>query len=335
MKLRRLLASAIFILTFLYIFPLFMSEPIFLHTFFTLFIFAAIAQAFNLIAGYAGYLSLGHTVYYGLGMYVAAIVLKSMVQMDVYSSLMLAYLAGGIAAAIFGLVTSVPLFRLRGATFALGTLGIAEFMRVLFQQYWMGMGGSSGLFLHVSSPNKVIFYSIALTLMLISVLTAFFIRKSRFGLALLSIREDEDAAEVLGIKTLNEKLKAVAISAFITGVCGSVMASYTLYVAPEIAFSLLISLQMQFMPIIGGLGTIFGPIIGAMILVVTDEIFTTITKGAIYYGLGTLLYASTMLLIMRFLPEGLWGAYSSRRRRAFLRASKKFKLDARHDRACP
>jgi branched-chain amino acid transport system permease protein len=289
--------------------PLLVEEFI-VHLLFILLIYATLAQAFNILAGFAGYLSLGHVVYYGIGMYVTAVMLKAS-----RVPLAIACFLGATFAAIFGLATSIPLFKLRGASFALGTLAVATFMHTLFSQEWLGLGGSTGMILRAPlSFSRLPFYYAALMLVLLISSVAKYIRQSRFGLALLAIREDEDAAEVLGIKTLKEKLKAVGVSAFFTGLCGGIMASYTRYVCPDNAFPLLISLQMQFMPILGGLGTVVGPIIGAVALIAIDSFFTFTVKG-----LSVFFYALMIVLIMIFMPEGIWGTWLVRRRRVLLR----------------
>lgn len=291
----------------LVVIPFFLSDFA-LHLLFILFIYITLAQAFNILAGFCGYLSLGHVAYYGVGMYATAVAIMLGQQPP------LACLCGATIAGIFGLIVSIPLFKLRGASFALGTLAIAIFMHTLFMQEWLGLGGSTGFPLRVPYYGQIPFYFTSFAVAVTVTLIARLIRYSNFGLALLAIREDEDVAEVLGIKTLKEKLKAVWFSTFFTGLCGGIMSLYVRYICPDNAFPLLISLQMQFMPILGGLGTIIGPIIGAVVLIGLDSLISfTIRELSIFF------YALIVLLIMIFMPEGIWGTFITYRRKKFLR----------------
>ncbi|MEM2867938.1 MAG: branched-chain amino acid ABC transporter permease [Candidatus Bathyarchaeia archaeon] len=290
--------------------PIFLSEFT-LHLLFILFIYITLAQAFNMLAGFCGYLSLGHVAYYGIGMYITAVLVRF------GQPLSIACFCSAASAGVFGLVVSLPLFRLRGASFALGTLAISTFMHTLFSQEWLGLGGSAGLVLRIPySYGKIPFYFASFIAAVLVTLITKLIRHSRFGLALLSIREDEDVAEVLGVKTLKEKLKIIWLSAFFTGLCGGIMALYMGHICPDNAFPLTISLQMQFMSILGGLGTVIGPIVGAVTLVGLDSLITFTIRE-----LNTFFYALIILLTMIFMPDGIWGTFVEYRRKRVLKSN--------------
>ena len=286
----------------LYVVPVFVRGDFILHLCYLIFLNAILAQAFNIMAGFTGYLTLGHSAFFGVGAYATAVFTLN--GMPPY----LAIVIGGLTAAVFALPTYCPLFNLRGAYFAISTLAITQILNLIIRQPFIGLGASVGLTLPLPSTySKIPYYYISLTLMLLTLTATYKMMRSKLGLGLISIREDEDVCTHFGVKPLKLKLISLAISALFTGMAGGLYANYMFYINPETVFSTMLSLQMQFMPIVGGLGTIVGPIIGAVILTGLSEMFS--------YTLGELslfIYGASVIIVMRFMPEGVWGFLKER-----------------------
>jgi len=294
----RMYPLLLIVIAALYIYPVFMSPVSFtLHLAFLLCLYITLAQAFNLMAGFTGYMTLGHSAFFGIGAYTTAVLALNGV------SPYLGMLVGGMAAVAFVFLIYPVLFTLKGAYFAISTMLVLRILAILMTQPFIGLGGSEGLPLPQPVEfSRIPYYYVSLTQMLVTSAIAMIMLRSKLGLGMRAIREDEDAALYFGVPTLKLKLVAVAISAFFTSIAGGLYASYTFYVHPEVVFAIMLSLQIQFMPIVGGLGTILGPIIGALIVFGLSETFT--------YTLGELslfVYGASAIGVMLFLPEGVWG----------------------------
>jgi len=283
----------------LYIVPIFTVHPFVLHLCFILFLHAALAQAFNLVAGFTGYLTLGHVAFFGVGAYTTAALINRAI------SPYIAMIIGGLVAAALVLIY-IPLFRLRGAYFAISSIFISNSLYIIIKQPVLGLGGSVGLTIPIPPIySKVPYYYVSLSLMIFTIIVAYLIKCSKIGLGMFAIRQNEDAALHFGINTLKLKIMALSVSAIFTGFAGGLYTYYVFYISPETVFSPTLSLQMNFMTIIGGLGTIMGPIMGAFILTSLSEVIS--------YTLGELtpfVYGVSIILIMLFLPEGVWGLLS-------------------------
>lgn len=268
------------------------------YVLFMAFTYVAMAQGFNLIAGYTGQVSLGQHAFFGLGAYVTAFAWQKagLGYFNPFSMFL-----SGVGPAILAIVVGIPLLsRLRGDYFALGTLGLGEMLRVVFIQGGAFTGGSMGTFLPSSAYTSMMpYYYTALFLGVFATAAVLFIIKSRIGLALIAIREDETAAGANGIDVLWYKVLAFAVGAFITGLCGSLQAYYLFHIHPRNFFGLNWTLYPILMCVLGGSGTFTGPVLGALVLTCVFEL-AKIWLPEIHPIVSGLLIIGTVL----FLPDG-------------------------------
>ena len=273
---------------------------------------AYVGQAWNLMMGYAGQLSLGHALYVGLGAYISG-------ALFVHYGLppWIGMLAGMAAAGLAGVVIAALSFRfgVTGVYFALLTIAFAEFTRIAFNHFaWVG--GSSGLYLPVvtltrddivhlrGSPTMVYYVLLALTLAALALSHVLLGR--RVGFYWRAIREDQEAAQAAGIDVFRYKVAAVALSATMTAIAGALMAFYDNNLYPDTAFGISRSIDIITAPIIGGLGTLFGPILGAFVLTMLSETMTSLSANLGVNGLKQWIYGATLLVIVMLQPAGLW-----------------------------
>ena len=275
---------------------------------------AYLGQAWNIMMGFAGQLSLGHSLYGGLGAYVAAALF---VRFGIPGALGL--IAGVAVAAAAGAVIGALGFRfgVKGVYFALLTIAFAEFTRVLFEHI-PGLGGPGGLFLPVASRagvdllylrgHPLMFYYLILAMTVGIFLLCRRLLESRLGFYWLAVREDQEAAAALGINVFRAKMWAVMLSAGLTAAGGVFFAFYYNTLFPTQAFGMDRSISIILAPIVGGLGTLFGPILGALILTPLGETITWGTEalGFNAAGLKQLFYGLALLGIVKFLPDGVW-----------------------------
>jgi branched-chain amino acid transport system permease protein len=278
--------------------------------------FAYVGQAWNIMMGFAGQLSLGHTLYLGLGGYVAAALYVNLgvgPWLGAFVAVAAAMLAGGVIGYL-GFR-----FSLAGVYFALLTIAFAEFTRILFDHFkWVG--GSGGLFLKVEADGSpfnlqggpLLFYYVILVMAALVFVLCRWLLTGRLGYYWRAIREDQEAAQAAGINVFRYKLLAVLISAGLTAVGGVWSAFYYKNLFPESAFAMGRSIEVTLAPIIGGLGTLFGPIVGSALLVGLGDLFTTIAEwlardfGIKAAGLKQIGYGLALLLIVMFRPDGVW-----------------------------
>jgi branched-chain amino acid transport system permease protein len=282
---------------------------------FVTFVWIATSVAWNLLGGFAGQVSFGFAVFYGLGAYTAALSIGD--GMNAYLSFLLA----GVVAAGASLLIGLPTFRLTGPYFAIATIGVSEAVRVVMTNLSF-TGGASGYRLLERGPFRQIehFYT-ALALAAVTVVLSMVIRSSKFGLGLIAIREDEEAASDIGVNPLTSKLLAHALAAALTGVAGGVFAKYAGFIHPQGVFGFQNSVAILLMPIVGGIGTIWGPVIGAAVYGLVQEELV-----AAFPRFHLLLYGSLLILVILFEPGGIAGLLSKS-----LRLVKK----ARSDRGSP
>lgn len=281
----------------------------------TLFLFFAYAgQAWNVMMGFAGQLSLGHSLYLGVGAYAAA-ALYFHFGIGPWAGI---WLSVG-ACALLGAAIGALAFRyeIGGVYFALLTIAFAEFARIGFDHLdWLG--GSAGLFLPVARRDRVdlanlrgapaMFYYVILTLAAAAFALCAWLLRSRAGYYWLAIRENEEAAQALGVYSFRWKMLAVTLSAALTAPAGVFLAFYHNHLFPEQIFHISRSVEIILGPIIGGLGTLFGPIVGAALLVVIGDGATEIIAalGWDAPGVKQLLYGLMLFLVVIFLPRGVW-----------------------------
>lgn len=252
----------------------------------------ALTESWIILSGFTGYISLGHSAFFGVGAYFMAISwMKLPYPLIVFIS---ALISMGFAFAI-----GFPVLRVRGPYFVILTLGLSEFSKYIFINYEVNVKGTVGRILLGVPSLKTLYFSLLL-IAIITVLCAYFIKKSRFGFGLFSIREDEDAAESLGIDTSIYKWLAFGISAFFPGAVGAIMALRRTYIDPYSVFDPIVSFQIIVMAFLGGLGRLHGPIIGACILTLISEIL-----WARYPHYYMIILGIVLILLVKYLPSGL------------------------------
>lgn len=286
---------------FLVVFPFMVNveESYLVYFLFLTFIYVVLAQGWNLLAGYTGQASLGQHAFFGFGAYLTAMTWKAgwTGYLDP-----LAMVISGAGSAFLAVMVGIPLLaKLRGDYFALGTLGLGEILRVVFTQGGTLTGGPVGLMLPSSEYQSMTpYYYIALFIALGTILSLRLLVRSRLGLALVAVREDEEAAEANGIYVLKFKIFAFAVGALFTGLCGSLYAYYLFHIHPTGFFSLNWALLPVLMTILGGIGTLMGPVVGAFVLASVFELANLWLPG-----LHPIFSGAFIILVMLFLPGGI------------------------------
>ena len=267
-----------------------------------IFLYAAMAQGWNLISGYTGYPAFGQAVFFGLGAYATALAMTNLGAPFVVAILISAAIGAGYAA-----LWGIPVLRLQGHYFAIATLAISEAtLDIIANANWAG--GPSGIGLPIYN-NYAVFYYALLALMIGSTLFIWWVSRSRFGYALLAIRENEDAARIMGINTTVYKVTAFALSGLITALAGSIYAYWISFIDPYSLFDSSVTIQMIIMATLGGPGTVLGPVIGAFVLEgVTDYLWQN------FLYLHTAFLGLAIILIVLFLPRGVMDLLTGRRR---------------------
>ena len=256
----------------------------------------ALAQAWNLMAGYGGLVSLAPAAFIGIGSYTTA-----KLSIDAGFGVITAMLASGVTAVIFGLLVSVPMFRFRGLYFTIASLVLAAALQI-FMTNWNGLGGGSGLALTNIAPTPTELYFYALALAALATAAAIVVVRSPLGLSLKAIRDNEDVAQEVGVISFRTKLWAWLIGSFIFGLVGGLQARKLSVIDPTGAFSLNWTIDIVFTVIIGGLGTIVGPILGAVMVTEIGE------QLADYPEWHIAITGAIAVLAIRYAPFGLWGA---------------------------
>ena len=262
----------------------------------TLFNLMAMAQAWNLIGGYGGQFSLGHGLFVAVGGYTTVLVLS-----HTGIPLVLAVAIAGVLTAAIGALAAMPLLRLRGVYFSVGTLGVM----IAAQNWvinWKWAGQTRGVLLPARGTLdfNTQYYMAAGLLVATTAIVAFAVR-SRWGLRLMAVRDDEPAAQELGVNGFRVKLVALTASAFLVGLCGALNAFQQLTLEPYSAFNIIWAINMILACVIGGLATVAGPLIGAAL------IFELQQQLQGYSNLTSLIEGAVLLVVIRFAPGGLWG----------------------------
>ena len=293
------------LLTLAVVFPFVFSTPFMVNFGVLALFYAFIGQSWNIAGGFAGQLSFGHVVFFGAGAY-ASTILQLRFGMNPWLGLPASAIAGGIVGGIIGFLS----FRagLKGSYFALITLAFAEVLRILVNSVEF-TGGGLGLLIpakiganNFQFSERIGFYFVILSLTVLSVAIAVWLKHSRFGAQLAAIRENEDAAMALGINVFNEKVKVMVLSGAMCGIGGSFFAQYFLYIDPTIVFGVDKSVEMLLVSMIGGAGTVYGPLIGAVLLAGVSDVTRVLTN---VQGLSLVLYGTLLVIIIAFLPNGL------------------------------
>ncbi len=293
-------------LLFFIIFPLIVDveKSYLVFFFFTTFIYITLAQGWNLVAGYTGQVSLGQHAFFGLGAYITALTWRA--GWTGYLDPLAMLMSGGAAVILAAVVGMLLLSKLRDDYFSLGSLGIGEILRVAALNGGSLTEGPSGLSLPSDSYISMsYYYYIAFSIMIITLIAILAISRSRIGLALMAIRDNETAASANGIAVLKYKTIAFIIGAFFTGLCGSLNAYYQFHVHPPGAFSLNWVIIPVLMVLLGGAGTFLGPIIGAFILSAAFELINIWVPE-----LHPIFSGAFIVIITLFIPFGIMSYFT-------------------------
>ncbi len=292
--------------------PLFTTSNVVLNFLVTTLLIALVGQGWNLLGGYGGQYSFGHAAFFGTGAYATAI-LQLQFGINAWVAFGLAIAAGALVGAITGALS----FRsgLKGSYFALVTLAFAEVLRIIASVAPV-TGAGVGLLIKLDLrpeafqfQSRLPFYAIALALTAASMIVVRLIEDSRFGAYLVAVRENEEAAKALGVNVVEVKLIAMTISAAITAAGGGFYAQYFLFVDSGIAYGPWISIEALLAPIIGGVGTVFGPLLGALVVKALGEAAKLVTGDA--PGLNLVIYGGVLVIVVAFAPRGIAGLAAS------------------------
>lgn len=295
------------LLAVLIVLPLFTDKYV-LGIFVWIFFYAYLGQSWNILTGFTGHISLGHALYVGVGAYTSTYLAQAFGLTP-----WIGMFAGGLVAAVIGLMVGFLAFRfsLRGVYFVILTIASAEITR-LAVSHIDALGGFSGIFLDFNPSflnfqfrGNLPYYYIALGMMVVSVVVARLIQVSRMGRFMIAIREDEEAAEALGVSPFRYSMLAMAISAFMSALAGTFYANYVYYLHPDQIMGMGLSLELILRPIIGGLGTVAGPVVGSFVLTPLAEYARAyFAKGGLE-GLHLILYGVLAILVVLFMRRGI------------------------------
>ena len=276
-----------------------------------IFFYAFLGQAWNIVGGYAGQLSAGHAAFVGIGAYASALL-----SAEVGLTPWIGMLVGGVLSAALGTVVGYLGFRfgLRGFYFVLLTVAFAEVCRIVALNT-DAVGGALGYYItFTGNPRQFqfqdnrVYYYVALGLMLMATLVVAAIERRRFGAYLIAIREDEGACEALGVNTFRYKMLAMVVSSFLTGVGGTFYAFYLFSLQPNAVFGIPLSVEIIIRPIVGGAGTVLGPIIGSFILSPLAEAARVYFGQGGWSGVHLIAYGILLIAVVLFLPQGAYPA---------------------------
>jgi branched-chain amino acid transport system permease protein len=292
-------------------FPL-LGPPIYFLSFvYTIFMYVALATAWNILGGYAGYLSFGHVAFFGIGAYTTAI-LANRFELGATGSILSCIPAGAVAAGV-AVVIGYPCLRLRGPYFAVITLCFAFVARLGVQNLEL-LGAADGLWIKAMDAPietvRAILYELMLACMVLTVAVSAWINRSKFGAGLRAIKEDEEVAQTMAINAPALKIRAFALSAFFPGIAGGLHAYYLTYIHPSNVFDVNISILIVLMALFGGGASWFGPVVGATLLSVVNEALSTFVKAE----LARIIYGSLFVVVIIFMPYGITEFFAGRRR---------------------
>ena len=294
---------------------------------------AYLGNAWNILGGYAGQFSFGHAMFYGIGAYTSTVLL-----VDYSISPWVGMIVGALFAGLFGALIAFLLFRfgIRGHFFALGTFAIAEMVRLVATEMEI-INTSIGIhiplvkgddWLRIQFEETVAnYYYVILGLFVFGMIVTITIVRQKLGYYFQAIREDEEASEALGVDVLRYKVMAMAISGALTAIGGSFFAQYFLFIDPSIAFGVSLSVQILLRPIVGGVGTIWGPLVGAILLTPLSELTRDIVRDPPPFlsfiegraGIDVMLFGAILIVVILFMPNGLIGAGRRLRERVQMR----------------
>jgi len=291
--------------------PLVVRSATYLHILVLLFFYAYLTTSWNIVGGFAGVLPLGHALFVGIGAYTSTIL-----SLQYGISPWLGMLVGGVLATVVGVIISLPTLKMRGAYFALATIAFAEGFRVMVENIdYIGplkLNGPRGLQIppletglaSFMFAGKEPYYYIILIMLLAVMLLTYLISRAKLGYYLMAGGEEPEAAMALGVNVARAKLIAMAISSFLTALAGTFYAQFSLYIHPKSIISLDMSFEIAFIALVGGRGSIIGPILGALLLRPVGD-FCRIYFGDTLPGLHLVIFGLVLILVMLFQPRGI------------------------------
>ncbi len=300
------------VLALLLIFPMVVTQIFPLQIMILVFMYAMLGVAWNIMGGYAGMFSFGQAAFFGIGAYTSSFLL-----MTFHVNPWIGLIAGGVVAALVAAAIGYPCSNLRGHYFAIASIAFAEIVRVHFNN-WTLMNAAEGMSLPMLDESfinfmfhtsKVPYYYVMLAFLILALVVCYFVATSKMGYYFRAIKESHDVAEVLGVNVVRYRLIAIMISAFLSAMAGTFYAQYVLYIDPESVMLLAISVQIVLLSMLGGAGSIMGPVIGAAVLIPIAEV-TRVWLGHRGTGVDMLIYGFLITIISVYQPQGVWGLLS-------------------------
>ena len=280
--------------------------------------YAGLSQSWNILGGYCGQISLGHALYFGLGSYVTAILFTKFGVLPWFGML-----TGGVISALIALALGYPTFRLGGHYFAIATIVIAEIAYLLFLN-WDWAGAALGIDIMVRGDSwlkfqfvrsKLPYFYFALAFAAVAWLVTWWLENSKWGYWWRAVKDNSEAAESLGVVVFKSKMGAGAISAFLTAIGGAFYAMFVSYIDPDAVMSFQFSLLIALPAVLGGIGTLWGPVLGAAVLIPVTELTRSFIGGS-GRGVDLIVYGSLIVLVSLTRPDGLLGLFSGKRKKA-------------------
>lgn len=296
-------------LVLLALFPLVVQSDYYRHVFIIALMWVVIGSSWNLLAGYTGQVSFGHAIFFGTGAYTAGLCVTKL-----HISAWWGMLLGGPVALLVGLIIGWICFRLRGPYFALATIAVGEIFRLVATVWRDLTEGMQGILIIQSFRSKIPYYYLAFGIAALCVYVIYKVMNSKWGFYFVAIREDQDAAESMGISSFRYKSLSLMISSFFTGLAGAFYMNYMAFIDPHVVFSLhYISIMAILVGIIGGVGTLWGPPAGAFIMVLLQETFRSS-----FFGLAprwvseahVLVFGLLVIFVIRYMANGIIGDWS-------------------------
>ena len=293
------------------------KNAFYLNLYFMVFMFAGMSSAWNIIGGFGGQLSLGHSAFYGLGSYVCSLLFVK------YGVPPLFGLIASIGVSIvLAVIIGYPCFRLKGPFFTLATIAVGEVL-LLLAVYFKGLtAGSEGLSIpfkpslfNLCFESKTPYAIEAFCFMLFALALSTWIKKNRLGYQFVALRDEDQAAESLGVNTSQAKMAGLMISGGLTALGGGLFAQYVLFLEPHSEFSINVSVNLALTSMVGGLGTVVGPAIGSFLLIPLQE-FLRVWIGSSFQGLYFVIYGALLILVVMFMPRGIM-SFSPTRTKGF------------------
>jgi branched-chain amino acid transport system permease protein len=316
------LASLALVFALIGLAPFLITSEFWMNTVIMVLYTALLGQAWNILGGFGGQFSFGHAAFFGTGAYTIGVL-----QIQLGINPWIGFALGGVMAALVATFIGFSTFRygLRGSYFALVTLAFAEVLRILSNSVPF-TGAGVGLLIPLDRQaanfqfvDKAGFFWVIWSVSLSAFLSVWWLQHSRFGAQLMAVRDNEDAARALGVNAFRLKLGAITMSGFFSGLGGAFYAQYFLYLDPYIAYGPAISIESLLVPIIGGIGTLFGPLLGSVALHTLSEVTREVIGE--FPGISLVLYGSLLVVMVLFMPRGLAGLGAPLRRRPLPPAS--------------